>query len=164
MTDQNKENPAMGEAQGGKPCICKALGVEVGERFNIVGCSDFDSCDYDENQRFFIDSTGTLLEEIKHGQDSPASIADGRVVCLAWNEPDRIIRKPRFTEEEVADAKAIRRMWPDGEVKFRRDMDGRCSLIQIQGCCHGCLGLGKVALFPSILPGQAVKLEDIIHG
>lgn len=160
----NIAKPATGETPDGKPRICEVLGVEVEERFNIVGCSDFDSCDYDKNQRFFIDSTGTLLEEMTLGCDSPAAVADGRVVCLVWNHPDRIIRKPRFTEEEVANARAIRRMLPDGEVEFMRDMDGRCRLVQIQGCLHGCLSLGKVELFPSVRPGQSISLEDIVGG
>lgn len=88
---------------------------------------------------------------------------EGAVNVFEWSfVAQPAIRKPRFTEEEVADARAIRRMWPDGEVEFTRDMDGRCRLVQTQGCRHGCLGLGRVELFPSVRPGQSVALADIL--
>lgn len=132
----------MQEQANKRPRICQVLGVEVGEVFTA-------DTPYGRFQRCVIDEEGQILN------------TGTNVLCYMLNHPDRIIRKPRFTEEEVADAKTIRRMWPDGEVEFKRDLDGRCTLIQIQGCCHGCLGLGKVELFPSLRPGQAVRLEDI---
>lgn len=144
-----KEEPM---EQKDKPHICQDLGVEVGERFNVVGCTGFDSCEYDENQRFFIDSTGTLLEEMKPGCDSPASIVDGRVVCLVWNDPDRIIRKHRFTQEEVSQAKDIRYVF-GREDTIKRTDDG--------ALCYGHIILNS-SLLPSLHPGQSVRLEEIV--
>ena len=143
----NIAKSATGETQDGRPRICEVLGVEVGEPF------DFGSRTY-----IILETIGGEFLLYYFGQNSaPGSEVLSKMIA----HRDRIIRKPRFTEEEVADARAIRRMWPDGEVKFKRDMDGRCALIQIQGCCKGCLGLGKVDLFPSLLPGQSVALADI---
>ena len=72
--------------------------------------------------------------------------------------------KPRWTEQEVADAKTLCRMWPGGEIEFKRYADGRCAMVHIQGSLHGCLDLGQVDLFPSILPGQSYTLDEIIGG
>lgn len=72
--------------------------------------------------------------------------------------------KPRWTEQEVADAKTLCRMWPGGEIEFKRYADGRCAMVHIQGSLHGCLDLGQVNLFPSLRPGETVKLDEIIGG
>ena len=71
---------------------------------------------------------------------------------------------PRWTEQEVEDAKTLCRMWPGGEIEFKRYADGRCAMVHIQGSLHGCLDLGQVDLFPSILPGQSYTLDEIIGG
>ena len=82
------------------------------------------------------------------------------------NEPGKweLNDKPRWTEQEVEDAKTLCRMWPNGEIEFKRDIDGRCSMVHIQGSLHGCLDLGRVDLFPSLRPGETVKLDEIIGG
>lgn len=72
--------------------------------------------------------------------------------------------KPRFTEQEVADAKTLCRMWPNGEIKFTRATDGDCTMVQVQGSLRGCLGLGTVDLFPSIKPGESYILNEIAGG
>ena len=151
MTDQDK------------PRICEDLKVEVGERFNIVGCSEFDACEYDENQRFFIDSTGTMLEEMKPGRDNPASIVDGRVVCLVWNHPDRIIRKLRFTPEEMATARVL---YAAGARSIEYPFGSGGDIWTYRGCPGEFFRTRWTLpseIFPSIRPGQAVTLEDIIN-
>lgn len=153
-----------GETQGEQPRICEVLGgkenpLEVGEVFTIKG---YPNRDY---RYAVVHTDGKLHNYLEEPCQTTGTRVGNKigVNALYWllAHPEAIIRKPRFTQEEVADARAIRRMWPDGEVKFKRDMDGRCALIQIQGCCQGCLGLGKVDLFPSLRPGQAVALSDI---
>lgn len=71
---------------------------------------------------------------------------------------------PRWTEQEVEDAKTLCRMWPGGKIEFKRYEDGRCAMVHIQGSLHGCLDLGQVDLFPSLRPGQSVTLDEIIGG
>lgn len=135
------------EANMDKPRICEVLGVEVGERFDIA----YSDCNphYITPEGFLKDKEGDLL---------------GVAVLNIINHPDRIIRKPRFTQQEVEDAKTFCRMWPGGEIEFKRYADGRCAMIHIQGSLHGCLDLGQVDLFPSLRPGETVKLDEIIGG
>lgn len=132
------------EADMDKPRICEVLGVEVGERFNVYGnCLDW-----------HVDEKGHVVSD-----DDKRCVDD--VIYLAINHPDRIIRKPRWTEQEVEDANTLCRMWPNGEIEFKRDIDGRCSMVHIQGSLHGCLDLGQVELFPSLRPGESVRLSKI---
>lgn len=67
--------------------------------------------------------------------------------------PDHILRKPRFTEEEVAQAEEIRHVFGREDVIKRTD--------------EGALRYGYIflnsALLPSLRPGQAVILKEIIH-
>ena len=86
------------------------------------------------------------------------------ICCREWVHEWDLEEKPRWTEQEVEDAKTLCRMWPNGEIEFQRDIDGRCSMVHIQGSLHGCLDLGQVDLFPSLLPGETVKLDEIIGG
>lgn len=131
--------------------LCAELGVEPGEEWVLGG-----------TKYIVRPSNGFIYFE--HEKDDWWREDDIETYAFLIDHKDRIIRSPPFTPEEVADAKTIRRIWPDGEVKFKRDIDGRCALIQIQGCCHGCLSLGKVELFPSLRPGQSVMLAEIVGG
>ena len=62
--------------------------------------------------------------------------------------------KPRFTEQEVEDAKTIRRILRD-DGKLTRSIHGIPT--------YGCIYLKKEA-FPSIRPGQSYTLDEIIGG
>ena len=62
--------------------------------------------------------------------------------------------KPRFTEQEVEDAKTIRRILRD-DGKLTRSIHGIPT--------YGCTYLKKEA-FPSIRPGKSYTLDDIIGG
>ena len=62
--------------------------------------------------------------------------------------------KPRFTEQEVEDAKAIRRMLR-GDGKLTRSIYGILT--------YGLISLKKDA-FPSIHPGQSYTFDEIIGG
>lgn len=62
--------------------------------------------------------------------------------------------KPRFTQQEVEDAKTIRRILRD-DGKLTRSIHGIPT--------YGCTYLKKEA-FPSIRPGKSYTLDDIIGG
>lgn len=130
-----------------KPRLAEILGVEVGEKFDMEN---------DEYNPYFVDEDGYL-----HDCENDKLY---NVPCEIINNPDLIKRRPRWTEQDVQDAKTFRRMWPDGKIEFGRWLSGRCGLIHIQGSLYGCLDLGEVDLFPSVKPGQTVKLDDIIGG
>ena len=67
-----------------------------------------------------------------------------------WTLPE----KPRFTQQEVEDAKAVRRVLGH-EYRLERTPEGTISF--------GGLIL-STQLFPSIQPGQSCALDDIIGG
>lgn len=135
--------PVKEEANMDKPRICEMLGVEVGERFNVYGnCLDW-----------HVDEKGHVVSD-----DDKRCVDD--VIYLAINHPDRIIRKPRWTEQEVEDAKYIKRIlevdvvsrngYGSGLVASRSD--GSVSIVITR------------ELFSSLLPGETVTLDEIIGG
>lgn len=81
-----------------------------------------------------------------------------------WTLPE----KPRFTEQEVEDAKAIKRMFGDDNfTHIRKDEDGLCEMMDGPGddpnvgwCVIGM----EEGMFPSIRPGETVALDEIIGG
>lgn len=110
----------------------------------------------------------TLEEVVNHCNERECGF------CELYQHHDCVLRlspnvwdlsgKPRWTEQEVEDAKTLCRMWPGGEIEFKRYVDGRCTMVHIQGSLHGCLDLGQVDLFPSLRPGETVTIDEIIGG
>lgn len=129
------------EADMDKPRIAQVLGVEVGEWFTYPGMST----------SFQVTDGGFL------------KCADGNFkMCVPTliNHPDRIIRKPRWTEQEVEDAKAVRRVFGrDGVIeRYNKAMTEPYSNLVFD---HLYI---NEDLFPSLRPGESVKLEEIIGG
>ena len=83
-------------------------------------------------------------------------VKQGKNNCPFDGEPAKwdLDEKPRFTEQEVEDAKAIRRMLRD-DGKLTRSIYGILT--------YGLVSLKKDA-FPSIHPGQSYTLDEIIGG
>ena len=126
-----------------KPRICEVLGVEVGERFELGNTGII----------LLVNDDGLLHIGLSHGNHKETDMNVNYLV-KAINHPDRIIRKPRFTGQEVEDAKAIRRMLRD-DGKLTRSIYGILT--------YGLVSLKKDA-FPSIRPGQSYTLDEIIGG
>lgn len=84
-----------------KPRICEVLGVEVGEEFKIDG------------------NIGGLVH-ISNGGHLEDS--DGNAVAGAWklshiiNHPEDIIRKPKFTQDDIELLRHIRSIFGDGRI------------------------------------------------
>ena len=134
-----------------KPRICEVLGVEVGEPF---GFNDFP---FDEPKEFMVNENG----EIRPNGDGCITPSE---ICYIINNADCILHKPRFTQQEVERAKAIKVIWPNAD--------------RIQGSC-GSFGVGIYYVwfssdllgqindddcFPSIGSGETVTLDEIIGG
>lgn len=134
-----------GEANMDKPRICQILGVEPGESFYIRGL---------EGIEFWIMDDGTFSTR---PSNAPGST---KALLLTLDRTDRVIRKPRWTEQEVEDAKYIKRIlevdvvsrngYGSGLVASRSD--GSVSIVITR------------ELFSSLLPGETVTLDEIIGG
>lgn len=138
------------EANMDKPRICDVLGVNVDEEFEF---------DFDSNQV----SRGTM----KIGADGLRYYKDKKDWFQCWNEedliyiinhPDRIIRKPRWTQQEVERAKAIKVLYPEADKLDECDPQ-----IKVLNTKFVITTL-DTALFPSLRPGETVKLDEIIGG
>jgi hypothetical protein len=126
------------EANMDKPRICEVLGVEVGEKFTIA---DTD---------YWIEKNGAIFSD-----GNQRDLVGVSLICDVVNHPDRIIRKPRWTEQEVEDAKALARAFsPDFKV-YRKD---NLHLLIGGGICI------NTDTFPSVKIGQSVTLDEIIGG
>ena len=125
------------EANMDKPRICEILGVEPGESFYIRGL---------EGIEFWIMDDGTFSTR-------PSNVPGStKALLLTLDHPERIIRKPRFTEQEVEDAKTLYRLF------------GNYSVAEFGARhCFGGLRLKENA-FPSIQIGKSYTLNEIIGG
>lgn len=127
------------EANMNKPRICEVLGVDVDEVFTIetpVRKSTY--CRIDEKGKIY----NTCVETL----------------CYAINHPDCIIHKPRWTEQEVERAKAIRVLYPEADKLDECDPQ-----IKVLNTEFVIATLDN-ALFTSLRPGETIKLDEIIGG
>lgn len=131
------------EANMDKPRICEVLGVEVGEHFQVYGNA----------MTWHITSGGYIVRD-----DGKRCVDD--VIYLAINHPDHIIRKPCWTEQDVKGAKAIRHVFGrDGTIeRHSKTVTAPYSTLTFD---HLYINEN---LFPSLRPGESVKLDEIIGG
>ena len=131
------------EANMDKPRICEVLGVEVNENFK------FNDFPFDECKVYFVGTDG----EIRNAKGGSVT---GGELCYIINNPDRIIRKPRWTEQEVERAKAIRVLYPEADKLDECDPQ-----IKVLNTEFVIATLDN-ALFTSLRPGETIKLDEII--
>lgn len=129
-----------------KPRICEVLGFDVGEQFYIADsyCNPYR-----------ITPEGLI-------EDKDGDVQD----CIALdliNYPDRIIRRPRFTQQEVERARTIKVICPDADRI-------RCRIYEnkgrVQHVCEGNRTMLTIWFdaFPSIQIDEYAKLDEIIGG
>ena len=92
-----------------------------------------------------------------------------RGICSReWVHEWDLDEKPRFTEQEVEDAKTIKRMFgTDRFTHIHKDEDGRTEMMDGPGedWTIGWCSIGmEEGMFPSIRPGETVTLDEIIGG
>ena len=126
-----------------KPRICEVLGVEPEEKFDTRSYKDA-----------YIDLFGIIRTNI-------GSVMDADRVCELINHPDRIIRKPRWTVQEVELFRAIHMLYPKAEYVERIKDSGVIGLSN--NTCGWITDIDK-DLFSSLRPGESVKLNEIIGG
>lgn len=134
-----------------KPKICELLGVEIGERF----LSPFDGAD------ICIDKCG-----LPQFPDFPKNQVPAWIIADMINKPTTLIRKKKWTPQEVEDAKAIQRMFGmDNFTHVQKGEDGWPSLMDGDGKDPnvGWCSIGMERdMFPSLKPGQTVTLDEIV--
>lgn len=135
-----------------RPKICDVLGVEVGEKFTYPGMAG----------EFWVTENGHL----KNFWDGEFDL----ITCVPTliNNADNIVKSPKWTDQEIEDAKTILRMFgKDNFTHIKKDEEGWPSLMDGDGkdpnvgWCS--IGMEK-NMFPSLKPGQTVKLSDIVGG
>ena len=135
------------EANMDKPRICEVLGVEPEEVFEMRG---------NKIGNFRINKYGTFQIEISNNCWEASTVE-----CLnsLINHPENIIRKPRFTQQEVERAKAIRLIYP---TAYR--LEDADPLIRVWDKEGKLLAHVDVNLFLSLNPEQSYTLDEIIGG
>ncbi|BFL40810.1 hypothetical protein H8S45_14925 [Agathobaculum sp. NSJ-28] len=128
-----------------KPRICDVLGVEVNENFK------FNDFPFDECKVYFVGTDGEII-------NAKGGSVTGGELCYIINNPDRIIHKPRWTEQEVERAKAIKVLYP--EADNLNECDPQIKVLNTKFV----IATLDTALFPSLRPGESVKLDEIIGG
>ena len=132
------------EANMDKPRICEVLGIKVGERFSVG------------QYEYWFDQCGDMW--CKAGTEE--KMACGGVLCNIINHPDRIIRKPHFTQQEVERAKAVKVLYPEilylqADDRYLRGLNKEKESIFLD-----CV----VSWFPSLRSDETVTLDEIIGG
>lgn len=140
------------EANMDKPRICEVLGVDSDEEWTVSG----------NDIAIYRVSGGVALEYAmpKYNGDGYGKWLPAGMPCLVdfINHPERIIRKPRFTEQEVERAKAIKLIYPNAEK------------LELVPCVIrvytdiGAIAYLHADLFPSMKNGQICTLDEIIGG
>ena len=132
-----------------QPRICEVLGVEVGERFTFtvdeitVKCATIGA----DGVMYRLNPDGTVNNKI-----------GGRMLCGAINHPECIVRRKRFTPQEIEDAKAIRRLCGVSDI-LQRSQRGNLLVYGKDGFPWWSI---NTDLFPSIAPGESYTLDEII--
>ena len=137
-----------------KPRIAQVLGVEVDEEWTVSG----------NDIAIYRVSGGVALEYAmpKYNGDGYVEWIPAGMLCLVdfINHPDRIIRKPRWTEQEVEDAKTIKRVFGrDGTI----ERHSKTMTVPYSTLTFDHLYISE-NLFPSLHPDESVTLDEIIGG
>ena len=159
----------------------RLMGYEVVEDSKVVEIDQFNSTEIEAIREANMDKPlkdWTLGEAKEYCTSRNGNCADdcifskkgiGMVCGIApkpvwWTLPE----KPRFTEQEVEDAKTIKRMFgADNFTHIHKDEDGRPEMMDGPGE-DGNVGWCSIGMeegmFPSLRPNETVTLDEIIGG
>lgn len=125
------------------PKICELLGVEVGERFK----SPFDGTDICINEN----GIPVFPDHIEN------KVPAWYIVAMI-NDSNCIIRCKKWTEHDIEDAKAIKRILPVFYDTVERTKDG-IAMASVNNAWRVRLATNT---FPSLKNGQKVRISEII--
>lgn len=135
----------MEEVNMSKPKICEVLRVEVNQSFQ------FNDFPFDEVKSYLIGPGGEIRNV--HGGEVTSS-----ELCYIINHSDYIIREPRWTEQEVERAKAIKMLYSEAESI---EMYGFGIRVFNRKLVIATL---DPSLFPSLRQNEIITLDEIIGG
>lgn len=135
----------MEEANMSKPRICEVLRVEVNQSFQ------FNDFPFDEVKSYLIGPDG----KIRNVHDGEVTSSE---LCYIINHSDYIIREPRWTEQEVERAKAIKMLYSEAESI---EMYGFGIRVFNRKLIIATL---DPSLFPSLRQNEIITLDEIIGG
>lgn len=139
------------ETDMNKPRICEVLGVEVNQSFQ------FNDFPFDEVKNYLIGTDGEIRNV--HGGEVASS-----ELCYIINHPDCIIRKPRWTEQEVERAKAIKVLYPVVKTLAYVDIVGQTFyMYDDEDNYKGSLD-NLDETFPTLRSIRRATLDEIIGG
>lgn len=139
-----------------KPRICEVLGVEVGKPFSIDGYPvDYGMVQVCEDGKIRRRCSDEIREVT--GVEVGHKIGANALYYLL-NHPDCIIRKPRWTEQEVERAKAIKMLYSEAESI---EMYGFGIRVFNRKLVIATL---DPSLFPSLRSNEIITLDEIIGG
>lgn len=132
------------------PRICEVLGgkdhpLEVGEPFDFGG-----------DTYIVLETCGGEFLLYYFGRNA---VPGSEVLASMIAHTDRIIRKPRFSEEEVAFMRTFYAAATN--AVFVREENGQLYLVDSKE--YEIKSLLPIALLPSLRPGQAVALSEIVE-
>ena len=131
------------------------LGVEVGEKFRIA---DY-PVDYGDVAVF---ADGKVRRVRPNPPYAHADKIGANALYHIINHPEYIKRRPHWTEQEVEDAKAIRRLMSEYTHISRKEISyGTYLSLESEDVESYAL---SSELFPSLRAGETVELTDIIGG
>ena len=136
-------------ARMGKPRICEVLGVEPEERF-------YYKCEKSQENKYLWKITKEGERMFKEDTDIWRLSSNEKTLMDFINHPDRIIRKPRWTEQEVEIVKNLLEVVGPAELRKVADM----VTMKVDG---KIIYLRKDA-FPSLKNEMVVTLYEIIGG
>ena len=139
------------EANMDKPRICEVLGVEVGEEFTY----NFDANRVNRST-FKIGADGKRYYKDEIDTWYPCYSEEGLSVII--NHPDRIIRMPRFTQQDIEDAKMIRAVFGKNGIIKRYD---KATTEPYSTLVFNNIYINE-NMFSSIKEGQEYSLDEII--
>lgn len=136
-----------------KPRLAEVLGVEVGEKFRIA--------DYPVDYGYVaVCADGKVRRVRPNLPDAHGDKIGANALYHIINHPENIKRCPRWTEQEVEIAKAIKLLAPAMDC-IERISENRSEL-------YSKLDFGAAYLpipcIPSMKPGERIALNDIIGG
>lgn len=138
-------------ARMGKPRICEVLGVEPEERF-------YYKCEKSQENKYLWKITKEGERMFKEDTDIWRLSSNEKTLMDFINHPDRIIRKPRWTEQEAERAKAIKMLYSEAESI---EMYGFGIRVFNRKLVIATL---DPSLFPSLRSNEIITLDEIIGG